>query len=130
MVTGPDGAGAGAGAGAEDEERETEPVFSCKLQGGRLSVHEDHVSIERSSASMFDDKRIPMTEIRGVELSPGLLTGHIQILQSGVEADEGGLFSHPVDENTMYFPRLGRGRAERARDAILERAGDGRADGG
>lgn len=108
-----------------DEGRATadEPVVSCRLQGGTLSVFDDHVSIERSSASMFEDREIDVAEIRGVELVPGILTGHIQIRRVGVEPGEGGPFSHPVDENTLYFPRLGRSCAERARDAILERMG-------
>jgi hypothetical protein len=113
------------GEDGEDPDEEGEPLVSCTLQGGTLSIYADRVSIERSGASMFEDKRIPMEEVLGVELSPGILTGHIQIRQDGVEAGEGGLFSQPVDENTLYFPRLGRGRAERAREAILERAGLG-----
>ena len=109
----------------EAEQAGSEPVVSCRLQGGTLSVHEDHVAIERSSASMFEDKHIPMAEVLGVELSPGILTGHLQIRQDGVEPGERGMFSQPVDENTLYFPRLGRGCAERARDAIIERMGPG-----
>lgn len=114
------------GAPGEDEgSPESEPLVTCTLQGGTLSVHDDHVSIERSSASMFEDKRIPMAEIRGVEFTAGITTGHIQILQAGVEPDEAGLLSHPVDENTLYVSRLRRGCAERARDDVLERAGLG-----
>lgn len=126
MVTPGDG---GRARREEDEEGdgEREPLVSCTLQGGTLSIHADHVSIERSAASMFADKRIPMEEIRGVDLTAGIATGHVQIRQTGVEADEAGFLSHPVDENTLYFPRLRRGCAERARDAILERiTGDAR----
>ncbi|MFC6940393.1 DUF4429 domain-containing protein [Salinirubellus sp. GCM10025818] len=119
----------GTGGTGDGEEGEVaEPLVSCRMQGGTLSVHADHVSIERSSASMFEDKRIPMGEIRGVDLSPGILTGHIQIRQAGVEPGEAGFLSHPVDENTLYFPRLRRGCAERARDAVLDRAALDRAD--
>jgi hypothetical protein len=121
VAPGDDDAGSGDGRTGE----EPEPVVSCRFQGGTLSVHDDHVSIERSSASMFEDKRIGMDEIHGVEVVPGILTGHIQIRQAGVEPAEAGFLSHPVDENTLYFPRLRRGCAERARDAILERAGIG-----
>lgn len=111
--------------GSEDGGAADEPLVSCRLQGGRLSVYPDRVAIERSSASMFEDKDIPMEEIRGVDLSPGILTGHIQIRQDGVEPGEAGFLSHPVDENTLYFPRLRRDCPERARDAILDRAGLG-----
>ena len=117
--------GDGGSAEREGSDGEREPLVTCTLQGGTLSVHDDRVTIERSSASMFGDKRIPMEEIRGVEFTAGIATGHIQIRQAGVEPDEAGLLSHPVDENTLYFPRLRRGCAERARDAILERAGVG-----
>lgn len=124
MVTPGGGERAEDGDGEEREaDEEREPLVTCILQGGTLSVHDDRVSIERSSASMFDDKRIPMEEIRGVEFTAGITTGHIQIRQAGVEPDEAGLLSHPVDENTLYFSRLRRDCAERARDAILERAG-------
>ena len=111
--------------GGDGENAGEEPLVSCTLQGGTLSVYADHVAIERSSASIFEDKRIPMDEIRDVELVRGVLTGHVQIRQAGMEPDEAGLLSHPVDEHTLYFPRLRRGCAERARDAILERAGGG-----
>lgn len=115
------------GAGEADGERGAadEPLVPCRFQGGTLSVYADHVALERSSASLFEDKRIPMAEVRGVDLSPGILTGHVQIRQAGVEPGAAGFLSHPVDENTLYFPRLRRGCAERARDAILERAGVG-----
>jgi hypothetical protein len=99
-----------------------EPLVSCSLQGGTLSVHEDRVAIERSSASIHEDKTIPMDEIRGVAYSGGLLTGHIQIEQVGLDPAEAGFLSHPVDENTLYFPRSKRSAAREARDAILERA--------
>ncbi|MFB6219621.1 MAG: hypothetical protein ABEH77_10700 [Halobacteriaceae archaeon] len=102
---------------------EAEPVVVCDLQGGTLSVYETYVAIERTSASIFGDKRIDLADVRGVEYAPGIVSGHIQILEAGVEAGEGGLLSHPVDENTLYFPRTGRSCARRARDAILERAG-------
>lgn len=110
------------GAVADDRE-ETDPLVSCSLQGGTLSVYEDRVVIDRSSASMHEDKTIPLEEVRDVEYSGGLLTGHVQIVQDGVEPASSGLLSHPVDENTLYFPRSKRSCARRARDAILERCG-------
>ncbi|PSQ58833.1 MAG: hypothetical protein BRD23_05840 [Halobacteriales archaeon SW_9_67_25] len=98
-----------------------DPVVSCDFQGGTLSVHEDGITIERTSNSMFEDKFIPIDEVWDVDYSGGILSGHIQIKQDGIEHDDGGLFSHPVDENTLYFPRTKRPAAKRAQDAILER---------
>ncbi|SHG99335.1 hypothetical protein [Halobaculum gomorrense] len=97
------------------------PILSCDLQGGTLSVYETEVRIDRSGASMFEDKTLPMADIRDVVYDPGFLSGHLQLVEAGVEPAEGGLLSHPVDENTLYFPRTGRKCARRARDAILER---------
>lgn len=109
----------------EDADTNEQPLVSCDLQGGTLSVYPDRVVIDRSSASLFEDKTIPLGEVEGVDYSGGFVTGHIQIHQAGVEAGSGGPFSHPVDENTLYFARGLRPCAERARDAILERAGEG-----
>lgn len=99
-----------------------DPLVTCSLQGGTLSVYEDRIDVERSSASIHDDRTIPLDEVRGVDYTGGLLTGHIQIEQVGLEPDEAGFLGHPVDENTLYFPRSKRSCAKRARDAILERA--------
>ncbi len=104
-----------------DDSTVEAPAVSCELQGGTLSVHDDGVVIERTSNSMFEDKFVPMEEVRDVEYSGGILSGHIQLKQDGMEPDEGGLLSHPVDENTLYFPRTKRPEAKRAHDAILER---------
>jgi hypothetical protein len=98
------------------------PVESCAMQGGELSVYEDRVVIDRSDASIHDSKTIPVDEIRGVNYDGGLLTGHLQIVQTGLEPAEGGLLSKPVDENTLYFPRGDRAAVRRVRDAILQRA--------
>jgi len=110
----------------EPADRETnaaeDPIVTCDCQGGTLSVYEDRVIINRSKRSMHDDKTIPMDEIDGIEYSSGITTGHIQVQQVGMDNDEPGWFSHPVDENTLYFPWGGRDCAKRARDAILERA--------
>lgn len=107
---------------AAHEVPDTEPVVSCTFQGGTVSVFEDCVVIDRSSASMFDDKRIPFDEVDGIEYERGLMTGHVQILQVGVEPADAGFLSHPVDENTLYVPRGKRDCARRLRDAIIERA--------
>lgn len=101
---------------------EEEPIASGVFQGGTLSVFEEYVSIERSSRSMFEDKHIEMTEIYGVEYTDGFVTGHLQIKQTEMDLDSAGLLSHPVDENTLYFPRNKRTEARRVRDAIIERA--------
>lgn len=105
-------------AGAADSE--TDPVVTCTLQGGTVSVYEDRVDIERSPASIFEDKSIPMAEVRGVNYTDGIMTGHIQIEQVDVDLAEPGLLGHPVDENTLYVSRSKRACARRARDAILE----------
>lgn len=97
------------------------PVAKCKLQGGTLSVFADRVEIDRSSSSMFDDKTIPMADIVGVNFSRGLVNGHIQLHQRGVEPATGGFLSHPIDENTLYFGRRNRDCAAEVRDAIIER---------
>lgn len=105
-----------------DDGNGTDPVAKCTLQGGILSVFEDRVEIERTSASMFEDKTIPMSEITGIEYSPGLMSGHIQLQLTSMEPATGGFLSHPVDENTLYFGRNNRDCAAEVRDAILERA--------
>ncbi|MFB6309912.1 MAG: hypothetical protein ABEH64_01890 [Salinirussus sp.] len=99
-----------------------DPVLSCSLQGGELSVYDDRVVIDRSGASIHTDKSIPMVEIRDVRYDGGLLSGYLQIVQTGIEPAEAGFLSKPVDENTLYFPRGQRSTARQARDAILERA--------
>lgn len=106
---------------ALESVEEADPVVSCSFQGGTVSVYEDCVVVERSSASMFDDKRIPFDEITGVTFEPGIMTGHVQIFQTGVEPGEGGFLSHPVDENTLYVARGKRDCARQLRDAIIER---------
>lgn len=109
--------GRSAGSGGDDD-----PLVSCEFQGGTLSVYEDRVTIERTKRSMFEDTTIPIDEIEDVQYSRGVMTGHIQICRAGVAADTGGLLSHPIDENTLHFPRTGRSCAAEARDAILARA--------
>lgn len=103
-------------------EEGSSAIATCKLQGGTLTVFEDRVEIERSGSSMFEDKTIPMTDIRGVEYSSGLVTGHIQLQLVSMEPATGGFLRHPVDENTLYFGRSNRDCAAEVRDAIIERA--------
>lgn len=109
-------------SGASTDADDAEPLVSCSAQGGTISVYEDRVLIERSGSSMFDDTTIPLDEVRDVAYSGGFVTGHIQVEQVGVEPDTAGFLGHPVDENTLHFPRSERSCARRARDAILERA--------
>lgn len=111
----------GADSDADRDAHREEPVVACDFQNGSLSVHDDGIVIDRSSNSMFDEKFVPMEEVRDVTYSGGFLSGHIQIEQDGVDPDEGGLLSHPVDENTLHFPRTKRPEAKEAHDAILER---------
>lgn len=109
-------------ADASDAGQDVDAIVSCSFQGGTISVFEDHIDIDRSSASMFDDKTLAFAEVEGVEYERGLMTGHLQVLEAGVEPASGGLLSHPVDENTLYVPRSNRDCARRVRDAIIERA--------
>ena len=111
------------GESADDAGTDSdEPLVSCDCQDGTISVHEDQVRIERTSRSKYDDKRIPMDGIVGVEYSTGIVIGYIQIEQTGVENSDGGVISSPVDENTLHFGHGVRDCAGEARDAILERA--------
>lgn len=107
---------------APDAGQDADPVVSCSLQGGTISVFEDRIVIDRSSASMFDDKTLAFADVEGVEFERGLMTGHLQLLEVGVEPGTGGFLSHPVDENTLYVSRSKRDCARRVRDAVLERA--------
>lgn len=102
--------------GADDE-----PVASLAAKSGTLSVYADYVQIERSSRSLFEDKRIPLSAVVDVAYTEGILTGHVQLRQAGVDHDDAGLLTHPVDENTLHFPRQRREAAREVRDAILER---------
>lgn len=100
-----------------------DPIATCNCQDGTLFVYEDHAYIERSKRSKFDDRTIPMDEVRDVTYAGGLVIKYIQIHQSGVENDEGGFLRSPVDVNTLHFGRGVRDRAQEAKDAILEHAG-------
>jgi len=105
-------------------ESHADAVVSCEFQDGTLAVYENEVTIERVSRSKFADKTIPVAEITGVEYESGITVGYLQLEQTGVETDTGGLLSDPVDENTLHFGRGDRECATAARDAILERVGE------
>lgn len=109
-------------ADAPDAGPDADPVVSCSFQGGTISVFEDRVVIDRSSASMFDDKTLAFDDVEGVSYERGLMTGHLQLIEVGVEPASAGFLSHPVDENTLYVSRSKRDCARRVRDAVLERA--------
>jgi hypothetical protein len=98
-------------------------IVVCEFQDGTLAVYDDRVVIERVSRSKFDDRTIPVDEITGVNHEKGITVGYLQVQQTGVETTSGGLLSDPVDSNTVHFGYGDRDCAERARDAILERAG-------
>jgi hypothetical protein len=102
--------------------RHADAVVVCEFQDGSMAVYDDEVVIERVSRSRFVDKTIPLDDITGVDYSGGITIGYIQIEQSGVPVDAGGLFSDPVNENTLHFGRGDRECAREIRDAILERA--------
>ncbi|PSQ31839.1 hypothetical protein BRD06_00765 [Halobacteriales archaeon QS_9_67_15] len=99
-------------------------AVACSLQDGTLAVYEDRVVIERVPRSKFSDKTIPLDDVSGVEYERGVTVGYIQVRESGVEADTGGLLSDPVDENTLHFAGSGRACALGARDALRERIGE------
>ncbi|MFD1684815.1 hypothetical protein [Halobellus litoreus] len=107
------------GDDAAPAERHPEATLICEFQDGTLIVYDDRVYIERVERSRFDDKTIPADEILGVDLSKGLTIGYLQIEQTGVPVDSGGLLSDPVNANTLHFGRGGRDCASDARTEIL-----------
>lgn len=115
------------GGSDADDSDEAEPdehadaVVVCEFQDGTLAVYEDEVVIDRVPRSKFVGKTIPIDEITGVTYESGITVGYIQIEQAAVGLDSGGMFSDPIDENTLHFQRSGRDCATEARDAILER---------
>jgi hypothetical protein len=110
--------------GENEAGSETHPdaVVVCEFQDGTIVVYDERVVIDRVSRSKFDDRTIPSDEITGVDYSKGITVGYLQIEQSGVQTDSGGMLSDPVNGNTVHFGRGGRDCAKQARDAILERA--------
>ena len=111
--------------GSEDEvdTAEAESVVSCTFQDGMLYVYDGWLHIERPGRSKFSGKEIELSDVRGVTYEKRLIISYLQVDEVGVENDEGGLFSAPVDENTLHFGRGMRGCAEQARDAIRDGAG-------
>ncbi len=103
---------------SEDSERS---IASLESKGGTIDVYDGRIQIERTSRSMFESKEIPLTDVIGVEYSNGFLTGHLQVLQADLQRDFPGFISHPIDENTLHFPRSHRDGAHSVRDAITER---------
>ena len=98
-----------------------EPIVTCQFQDGTLRVYNDVIDIDRSSRSKFEDKEIPLSEVRGVTYSKRLVISYIQIDQVGAETDTASRLSTPVDENTLHLGRGKRSCAKRARDAIRAR---------
>ncbi|MFA1610756.1 hypothetical protein [Halobellus rubicundus] len=121
MVEFPWSRGAADGSSGGDEDH-PEALVACAFQDGTLAVYADRVVIERVDRSRFDDKTIPMGEIEGVDLENGITIGYLQIEQTGVPVDSGGLFSDPVNENTLHFGRGSRDCASEARTEILAHA--------
>lgn len=105
-----------------DEEAHADAAVVCTFQDGTIAVYDDRVVVERVARSRFDDLTVPIEEIRGVDYAGGITIGYLQLELVGVDPDTGGLLSDPVNERTLHFGRGDRACAQRARDAILERA--------
>lgn len=115
--------GRSGGPDDEDDTTDEESILSCTFQDGTLYVYDEWLRIERPGRSKFSDKEIQLADVRGVTYEKRLVISYLQVEQAGVENDEGGLFSTPVDENTLHFGRGMRDCARRARDAIRDGAG-------
>lgn len=100
---------------------EVDPIVSCQFQDGQLFVYEDQLFIERPSKSKFPDKWIAIDQVTDVIYGGRLMIKYVQIQQTGVENNEGGTLSTPVDENTLHFGFGKRDCAKRAREEIFER---------
>jgi len=122
MVDFPWNRGSDTQSGEQQPKDHPDAAVVCKFQDGTLAVYEDRIIIERVTRSNFEDRTIPAEEITGVDYSGGITIGYIQIEQTGVPVESGGLLSDPVTPNTLHFDRSGRECAQKARDAILERA--------
>lgn len=123
MVRWPWGRGADEGDD-EDEDRDdhSDAVVVCRFQDGTLAVYDDRVVVERPRRSRFADATIPLAEVVGVDYDEGITIGYLQVERAGVDPDDGGLLSDPVNERTVHFGRGNRSCARRARDAVVERA--------
>jgi hypothetical protein len=112
----------GGSDGATDTTDE-ESLVSCTFQDGTLYVYDEWLRIERPGRSKFSDRDVELADVRGVNYEKRLVISYLQVDEAGVENEEGGLFSTPVDENTLHFGRGMGGCARRARDAIRDGAG-------
>lgn len=102
---------------------EGDPIVTCEFQDGTLIVYEGEISIERPSRSKFDDKRIPIPQVRTVTYAQRFVISYIQIEQDGFDHSSASRLSTPVDENTLHFGRGKRSCAKRARDLIFDQMG-------
>lgn len=97
-------------------------LLTCEFHDGSIAVYADEVVIERAKRSSFEETTIPMADIVDVDYAKGITIGYLQIEVVGVEPDEGGWFSDPVNERTLHFGRQGRTCAREAREEILAHA--------
>jgi hypothetical protein len=108
MVYLPWNRGSDTQSGQKQPSDHLDAAVVCEFQDGTLAVYEDHVIIERVKRSSFQDRTIPADEITGVDYDGGITIGYIQIEQTGVPVESGGLLSDPVNPNTLHFDRSGR----------------------
>lgn len=113
-----------AGDDQKAYHRELDPIISCQCQDGELFVFEDQLFIERPKHSKFSDKWIALDQVIDVRYVRRFIISYLQIEQAGVDSDEAGLLSTPVDENTLHFGYGKRDCMIKARDEILERLSD------
>jgi len=115
--------GRNGGSDGATDTTDKESLVSCTFQDGTLYVYDEWLRIERPGRSKFSDRDVELADVRGVTYEKRLVISYLQVDEAGVENEEGGLFSTPVDENTFHFGRGMRGCARRARDAIRDGAG-------
>ncbi len=101
-----------------------DPVVACSFQDGTVFVYEDGLYIDRPPRSTFQEKWILTDQISDVVLDSKLTVHYLQIRQQEASHDVGGLFSTPVDENTVHFGRGKRDCAKRAKTAIRDQIDD------
>jgi hypothetical protein len=117
MVRLPWGRNANESDGGDDHP---DAVVVCRFQDGTLVVYDDRVVVERPPRSRFADTTIPLAEVVGIDYDEGITIGYLQVERAGVDPDDGGLLSDPVNERTVHFGRGNRSCARRARDAVEE----------
>ena len=115
--------GRNGGSDGATDTTDKESLVSCTFQDGTLYVYDEWLRIERPGRSKFSDRDVELADVRGVTYEKRLVISYLQVDEAGVENEEGGLFSTPVDENTFHFGRGMRGCARRASDAIRDGAG-------